>query len=314
LLATFVCIEALGNRNTLWVACLLDALVALLARVLSRSFPAPDDAPAEEVAEARQAVAPPGFALTAAALVGFAFLLMELVWYRMLSPLLGGSTFTFGLILANALLGIGIGGALYASTSSNSGGTLQAFGWTCALEALALAIPFALGDRIAVLAAHLRTLSAAGFPAHVSGWSIVIAIVVLPAAIVAGFQFPLLVAQLGRGGREVARHTARAYALNTAGAIAGSLAGGFGLMPLATAPGIWRVVTLLLAGLSVAALTVRHGRRFYLSTSGLGALGAAGAAAMPLLSLGPTAAWRHSGVGVGRSELTAIPQRRLKVD
>ena len=57
----------------------------------------------------------------------------------------------------------------------------------------------------------------------------------LPAAVVAGFQFPLLVSLLGRGGRDVGRHTARAYALNTAGAIVGSLAGGFGLMPVFTA-------------------------------------------------------------------------------
>ena len=32
-----------------------------------------------------------------------------LVWFRMLSPVLGGSSFTFGLILAVALLGIGLG-------------------------------------------------------------------------------------------------------------------------------------------------------------------------------------------------------------
>jgi len=50
---------------------------------------------------------------------------------------------------------------------------------------------------------------------------------VLPAAMVAGFQFPLLVALLGRGGDGVGRDTARAYALNTAGAIVGSLAGAF---------------------------------------------------------------------------------------
>ena len=39
---------------------------------------------------------------------------MELVWYRLLSPLLGGSVFTFGLVLAIALIGIGIGGLLYS--------------------------------------------------------------------------------------------------------------------------------------------------------------------------------------------------------
>jgi predicted membrane-bound spermidine synthase len=310
-LSTFVALEALGNRDTLWVACLLNALVAVAARMLSRTFPAPDDEPSPVTPEQKQAAAPPAFVLTAAAVVGFAFLLMELVWYRMLSPLLGGSTFTFGLILAVALLGIGIGGALYAFAAQKSGGTLSAFAWTCALEALAIAIPFALGDRLAVLAAHLRSLSSAGFPAHIFGWFIIIAIVILPAAIVAGFQFPLLVALLGRGGHGVARQTARAYTLNTAGAIAGSLAGGFGLMPLFTAPGLWRLVTVLLVGLSIAALAVRHRRAIFRSPSGLGALGTAGAAASLLLCLGPTAAWRHSGVGVGRSELATASRNAL---
>src|SRR5690606_30758538 len=55
------------------------------------------------------------FVLIAAGVTGFAFLLLELVWYRMLSPLLGGSTYTFGLILTIALLGIGLGGFVYTA-------------------------------------------------------------------------------------------------------------------------------------------------------------------------------------------------------
>ena len=60
------------------------------------------------------APAPVWFLLIASATVGFAFFLMELVWYRLLAPLLGGSVFTFGLVLAVALAGIGLGGLLYA--------------------------------------------------------------------------------------------------------------------------------------------------------------------------------------------------------
>jgi spermidine synthase len=64
----------------------------------------------------------------------------------------------------------------------------------------------------------------------------VTAIVVLPAAVVAGYQFPHLIALLGTGEHDVGREVGLAYATNTAGAIAGSLAGGFGLLPLLTAP------------------------------------------------------------------------------
>ena len=133
------------------------------------------------------------------------------------------------------------------------------------------------------------------------GWTFVIAIVVFPAAMVAGFQFPLLVSLLGRGGRNVGNHVARAYALNTAGAITGSLAGGFGLLPLLSAPGAWKLVVFSLAALALTAAFL--GRRKSISSFGI--FGTAAAAVALMFTLGPTAVWRHSGVGVGRSGLDA---------
>src|SRR5207253_1149212 len=87
------------------------------------------------------------------------------------------------------------------------------------------------------------------------------------------------------------------------GAIAGSLAGGFGLLPILTATGAWQFVVITLSALALAALAMKpRAPRF----SSLGVLATGGAsAALVLFSLGPTAAWRHSGVGVGRSELNA---------
>ena len=186
---------------------------------------------------------------------------MELVWYRLLTPLLGGTTFTFGLILAVALLGIGSGSFFY-SIGRRRRATVAGFAICCALEALFLAIPLALGDRIAVLALLLRNLGGIGFHGYVIGWSVVAGLVVFPAAFLSGLQFPLLISLLGTGRERVARHVGRAYAWNTAGAIAGSLAGGFGLLPLLTAPGVWRAVVVVLALLAIAACVVasRRGR------------------------------------------------------
>jgi spermidine synthase len=301
-LATFFALETMGNRMTLWSACGVNALVAAAALAMARRTGADG---ADETSEPREPHPAHRFVLAASAIVGFAFLLMELVWYRMLSPLLGGSTFTFGLILAVALLGIGAGGALYAVSGRRAGATLAMFAWTCAIEALCIALPFALGDRLAILAAHLRSLAAAGFAVQVLGWTFVIGVVVLPAAIVAGFQFPLLVALLGCGGRGIGRHVALAYTLNTAGAIAGSLAGGFGLLPALSAPGAWKLVVFLLALLALAAQLVARRR-------GVGIFATASAAAAMMFSLGPTAVWRHSGVGVGRSGLDAPSLNALR--
>ncbi|MEP6995079.1 MAG: fused MFS/spermidine synthase, partial [Acidobacteriota bacterium] len=119
-LATFWLLEAIGTRETLWLACVFNALIGLSAVLLGKRLvirdSEPDAAHGASNAPPRpeaSAPAPRRFVLAAACVVGFAFTLMELVWYRMLAPLLGGSTYTFGLILAVALAGIGLGAALY---------------------------------------------------------------------------------------------------------------------------------------------------------------------------------------------------------
>jgi spermidine synthase len=301
--STFFLIEVFGSRKALWIACLVNLLVALFARQMSREWPVePEDA---EPDSESPAAAPATFIVCGAAVVGFAFFLMELVWYRMLGPILGGTVFTFGLILTVALLGIGLGGALYGLRRSERTPTLASFAHTCLLEALCLALPFALGDRVALLALVLRRLgSIAPFWGDVLGWALVCSIVVLPAAIVAGYQFPMLIALLGQGRKDVGRQTGLTYAWNTVGGIAGSLAGGFGLLPLLSAPGAWRAAGGLLVVLGIAAIALsarRDGTHGRLLTPALLVVSVAALFA----ASGPTAAWRHSGIGAGRShELT----------
>ncbi|HEX8438260.1 fused MFS/spermidine synthase [Archangium sp.] len=307
--STFFLFEVFGTRTTLWLACLLNALVALVARTVARSLPEAEssaetpEAPAAGSSQAPAVLPPRGFVLGAAALVGFAFFLMEIVWYRMLGPLLGGSTFTFGLILVVALAGIGLGGAAYAAWGQQRPATLRGFALTCLLEALLIAVPFALGDRVALLALMLRSLATLGFGGLVLSWTVVTALVVLPAAFISGVQFPLLLALLGRGGENVGRQVGLAYAWNTVGSIVGSLAGGFGLLPLLTAPGIWRLVAALLVVLGVGTmlLSLREERQ---PSRLLLPLGSAALAVFLLFSIGPTAVWRHSGIGAGRAPQT----------
>jgi spermidine synthase len=308
LVATFFLLETLGNRGTLWLACFGNALVALAAISVGRRLVVRDEmtsegeaAPAAGPAGGQDAApGPPRIVLAAAALVGFVFLLMELVWYRMLSPLLGGSTYTFGLILAVALLGIGIGAAAYARTAARPA-TLARLAATCGIEAACLAFPFALGDAVALFTILRRPIGAFGFLGQVAGWTEVTCLVVLPAAVVAGFQFPLLVALLGEGRPNVAKDIGLVYAWNTAGTILGSLAGGFGLLPLLTAPGAWRFSVALLAalgGLLAAAswLLEKPGWKLALPA------GAVAASLWLVSAVGPTAAWRHSPIGAGRVE------------
>ena len=298
--ATFALLELFGTRGALWLACLANLVVAVTARALR--FSSPPEAAAAPVA-AEPATASPRLVYAAAAAVGFAFFLMELVWYRMLGPILGGTVYTFGLILAVALSGIALGGVLYALVGPRRPPTVGAFAVTCWVEAACIAAPFVLGDRIALLALGLRPPAPDALADYLPGWIAVCAIVVLPASIVAGAQFPLLVALLGRGRAEVGHHLGRAYAWNTVGAIAGSLAGGFGLLPLLTAPGTWRAVAIGLAGTGVAAAVAGRAHRL----TALACLAGTGAVSAAVLAVpGPTAAWRHGAIGAGRAQLRSV--------
>jgi spermidine synthase len=295
LASTFLLFETFGTRLTLWTACLVNALVAVVARSLSRSTAEPAARVKEGDVRARSA--PVWFTLTAAGVVGFVFCLMELVWYRMLGPLLGGTVFSFGLVLAIALLGIGLGGIAYGFRAPSREATSTAFAWTCLAEAAFVAIPYALGDRLAVLAAVLRPLGDLSFTLKVVVWAVVTSLVVLPAALMSGVQFPLLIGLLGRGRQEVGRDVGRTTATNAVGAIAGSLAGGFGLIPALTAPGCWRLVVWLLLVLGAGAIALDVRRR---PAAALAPLVAGVVAFACLRATGPTAAWRHSPIGAGR--------------
>src|SRR4029453_6726067 len=158
---------------------------------------------------------------------------------------------------------------------------------------------FALGDRIAMTAMILRPLGSIGFYGHVFAWTTLCLIVVFPPAFVSGVQFPLLVALLGKGRNEVGRQTGAAYAWNTTGALIGSLAGGFGLIPVFSAIGVWKIIIVLLCALAgiAACLTLREAWHWLRTSAPLATV----ALALSMLATaGPTAFWRHGQIGVGR--------------
>jgi spermidine synthase len=292
---TFFLLERFGNHTTLYLACILNAGIAGLAWwSASGTEPLPEEAAEAHIVErSTDAAAPFALVLGAAAVTGFAFLLMELVWYRMLSPILGGTAFTFGLILAVALLGIGSGGVFYSLFATARRPTLNGFACTCALEALLLAIPFALGDRIALSAMLLKPLAALGFYGRVAGWAGICGVIVFPAAFIAGIQFPMLLGLLGKGRKEIGLQTGAAYAWNTGGAIAGSLVGGFGFIPLFSATGTWKIdIALLVACAFVAAIAgQRHSPKPWWALPSV--LINTVAIFILIFATGPTVAWRH---------------------
>ena len=118
LASTFYLLETFGTRKTLWrprPSTRSSSSSRARSTELGRTEPEAAPPAGGDAAQARRRLV----RARRGGVVGFAFFLMELVWYRMLGPLLGGSVFTFGLIFAVALLGIGVGGLLYALVGGN---------------------------------------------------------------------------------------------------------------------------------------------------------------------------------------------------
>jgi spermidine synthase len=317
LLGTFALFEALGTSGALYAAAGLNLVVGLWARLLGSrralvaASPAPE--PGEELPAGRRRVL-----YAAAAITGLVFLDLELVWYRMLSPILGGTSFTFGLILAVALAGIGVGGLLYGLGPRPGRPTLLNFALTAALEALLAGMPLWLGDAIAVYATGAHPMGALGFLPMVMAWTAVTMVVVFPAAVVAGYQFPLLFALLGHGQRDVSKQVGTAYAFNTAGSIAGSLLAGFVLIPSFGAVASWRIAVdalaalALLAALAGLALERRPPAGFSGWAPAAAASLVAGLAFLVGGASGPTAVWRHASIGAGRAEIAGLDRLGIR--
>lgn len=305
LVATFYAIERFGNMTSLIAAAFLNVLVACAALWVARDIPL---VPGEEKKlTPGQSTKIRHWIYAASALTGFVFFLQELVWYRMLSPLLGGTAYTFGVILSAALLGVGAGALAYGLRGGQRPATPFGFGTACALQACLIALPLAMGDSLAVVAGLLQPLGLMGFAWQTAAWlGIGLFVVGLP-SFVAGIQFPMLISLLGHGNAGVGADTGRAYAWNTAGAIAGSFAGGFGLVPLLSAPGAWRAAVLILTLLAAAAVIGgirKSGHRWNRR-----ALVPAALVIMSVLLLlpeGPSAVWRHAPTGAGRTSVARL--------
>ncbi|HEY5996613.1 MAG TPA: fused MFS/spermidine synthase [Candidatus Deferrimicrobiaceae bacterium] len=297
-LPTLFLFEHIGARRTVLAACAVNALLTAFAFRFSRGAGA-DEGETAQALESGSGEAYGGnlrLACLAAFLAGFAFFLAELAWYRMLAPILGGTTYTFGLILMVVLLGIGVGGGVYSFWSRGRCATAGALALVSSLAALTMAVPLAAGDGVALAAALLGNARAFGFLASTAGWLTIISFVVLPAAVLAGIQFPMILAIAGRGRRQIGTHAGLVTAFNTAGAVLGSLLGSFLLVPKLGAPACWR----LAGAVCLVVATVACVSGWKLGGKARTAPLAIGLMALLCLSAaGPSAVWRHSGIGVG---------------
>ena len=164
------------------------------------------------------------------ALSGLTGLGAEVVWTRLLALMLGQTVYTFSIILAVFLLGLGIGSAVGALIAKQAArprfalaicqlGLVGAIAW--AAYSISSSLPFwPVDPKLSMNPLFMFEVDVAR-----ALWA------VLPAAILWGASFPLALANVSAPGQDPGRLVGGVYAANTLGAIIGALAFAMILVP-----------------------------------------------------------------------------------
>ncbi len=206
------------------VAAAINAAVALLALAIAGACPI--EAAEEKPSEKPQRVAGAWGVYISIGLSGLTALGAEVIWTRLLSLLLGGTVYTFSIILAVFLFGLGIGSSL---------GSFAARGKFSPRVALGLCQMLLLAG-VAWTAYNISS-SLPYWPLNTDlvgdmdngAWYVfqldlaVTMWVVLPAAVLWGASFPLALSAVAAPGQDPGKLVGGVYAANTVGAIIGAI-------------------------------------------------------------------------------------------
>jgi spermidine synthase len=232
-LAGFALIPQLGLRTTTLVAAVLNFGVAGVALILDRGQAATEETSETAEPEVRREApltVPEHWPLIVAFGSGFTALAFEIVWFRILVLVFGSTVYSFAAMLSVFLLGLAIGSLVMGPLADRARAPARLLAATQGAAAL-----FALVGSLGVNAMptlFLEIYSGMGFTFDgMNRTKLILCVLTLfPAALAFGGTFPVTV-RLARSTRGTGSRIGGVYAWNTAGAILGSFAAGFVLLP-----------------------------------------------------------------------------------
>jgi spermidine synthase len=270
LVAAFWLLPTLGLTKTIWFAAAVNGLVCLAAILISRNAQRKEAYASRETNADRHTrflreVAlehsgadsyAPLRLLPLILIAGAVALFHEVFWSRLLTHIVGSSIYAFGVMVASFLAGIVLGSLIGAAIARDRRVCLAALGVSQLLAAVSAAGAYFLIDRIVPRQAGLLSNAWFGFT------------LLLPLTISIGIGYPLAVRVLADKARDAAQSSARVYAWNTVGCIAGALLAAFLLIPTMKYEGAIRVAVATSAALAVAFFfLLKRGRRQLLATA-----------------------------------------------
>ena len=264
LLAGFVLLPSLGLSGATWIGVLLNVAAAagawLMARGLSADAVVPGDEPraaaspkptggkrkgrAVPAAPPAPVMSPPQPTLAAAALAlsGFASLVLQVVWTRVLALVLGPTTYAFSTMVAIFIAGIAVGAAIASRLVPKMRQPVIGLAACLALSVGGAAVAAMFVDRALLSVATLVAQPGVSYTDVLVRHALLALALLAPMTIAFGAAFPFAVAVATRAGDRMAADLGLIYAANTAGAIVGALAAGFALIPWLGLQGTIRMI------------------------------------------------------------------------
>jgi spermidine synthase len=272
LLCGFVLVERLGMWGTLAVAAGVNFMIGAaciaasrsqgfscqVAPVRGRGKKAGKTAakPSEMVLVADDADrAASRWALWIFAVSGFCSMAYEVVWTRLLGLLIGPTAYSFTLVVSTFIIGLAAGSIIFGRLGDRSRNVMRLLALTQLLASvLALAVSQLLGNSQFFFAKLIHALQN-DFGMMTAVQSLALFAVLLGPTIFLGAAFPLVNRLYARSMPVLGKSIGNAYAVNTVGAILGSIVAGFVLIPFAGKEDGLRLTTLLQFSMASAVLT-----------------------------------------------------------
>ncbi len=306
LLAGFVLLRVSNMTATTLVAAGINVAVALFSLSLSKRTP--------DHAEAVDPEARPNRASASAnlwpvyltiALSGATALGAEVVWTRLLGLMLGATVYTFSIILAVFLIGLGIGswvGAIAARGSKPA----AALGWCQLFLVAAIAwTAFMIAKSVPWWPVNPLISSDAWYTFQIDMARVIWAI--LPGTLLWGASFPLALAAAAGPEDDSAGLVGRIYAANTGGAILGALVFTLILIPWIGTQGAEQTL-IALAALSALIILVPLVWRGRTAIGGIALIGSMVAAAYLVSTVSPVP---PELIAYGRRMMTMLGRSKI---
>ncbi|UCG62143.1 MAG: fused MFS/spermidine synthase [Candidatus Zixiibacteriota bacterium] len=227
--AGMLLLPELGSNWTLITCGIINLGIAMAAWFIDRRYSTTTWLPSRAASEKKSARE-----ITAVAVLfcsGMVALALEVLWTRVLALVIGSTTYAFTIMLATFLIGIASGSAVASRLKSLERQPLIMLILFQGGVALAAMLTSTLFNSLPALFVSLYSLTGGDFAHILLGQLVLGFILMFPATFFMGASFPAAAGVVVSRNGQVGRRTGFIYAGNTIGAILGSFATGFILIP-----------------------------------------------------------------------------------